>query len=330
MPKTTKTVVIQTGGKSRRRKFNSFSWKVFRLFSILYSKRKVRVKELVAELSTSERGAQRLMAPFKEDGILIRDDYDQGLWHFNEARHLWNKTPASGYDASALAFICKFAKVFGGQVRQSVFNAVHKDYLLEQAEYPYFMITPRVKSPDTQLPFFKEIYNAIMSKTKMTLTYNSAGAEKAVKSWPFAFIMCDGMWYLGYLLEPEKGKPQEIRTMRCDHIQRVETLDGEPFEKPDWVKKTLKEARNIWFNRERNIKVTLEIDNSIKQYFQLSEYFPLQKIVSEGKNTFLVETMIDNPYEVIPNILRFIPAIKVVSPLSLKQVIMGKVKEYMN
>ncbi len=328
--KTTKTLVVGTGDKNRVQKFNTFRWQVFRLFSILYAKKYVRVKTLVEELEISERVAQRLMAPFKEEGILTRDDYDQGKWNFNEARHSWSKMLISDHDASAMAFICKLSKVLGGQVSKSVSEAVGKAFQIEEEDYPYFMITARVKSPDMELPFFQDLYEAIKNKNKVALTYKSAGADKTVKAWPVSFILCEGMWYLGYLLEPEKGKAQEIRTIRYGHILKIETLLTETFEKPAWVKKTLKEARNIWFNRERNTKVVLEIDNKIKDYFQLNEYFPLQKITSEGKDTFRVETQITNHFEVIPNILRFIPFIKVVSPQSLKEDILEKVKEYLN
>lgn len=322
-------VTRKKGASRREKRAQACTWQNFKFFSLLYSKGYVRTRDLQRELDISERGAQRLMAAFKEEGIIQRDEFDQGKWNFADRKHRWDKMAVSDHDASTLAFICKLSKVFGGQIGKTLMDSVAKQFLIEDQDYPYFMITPRVKSPDVQLDFYNDLYDAITSRNKINLTYQSQGAQKTVKAWPISFIMSDGMWYLGYLLEPAKGAEQEIRTVRYNHIIDVKHVDGEYFEKPAWVKKALKEARNIWFNAHRDIKVVLEVENFIKDYFLLSEYFPLQKIVSEGKSTFRVETTIAHPLEAIPNIMRFIPYIRVVSPPSLKKDVLERVQKYL-
>jgi predicted DNA-binding transcriptional regulator YafY len=329
-----KKITTRKPGENQKEKAKGYTWRNFKMFSLLYTQGHVTVKQLMEELCMGERQVQRMMYPYKEDGVLIRDEFDQAKWNFNPSRHRWDKhSDLTSQDQAALAFLCKLSKVFGAQIGDELMTSVARQFLLEDQEYPYFMITARVKSPDVKLKFYDDLYAAIKDRNKIKLTYETRGAdgkaaEKTVLAWPISFVLCDGMWYLSYLLEPEKGREREIRTLRYGNIRHVELL-VETFVKPDWVKEALKEARNIWFNARRDIKVTLEIDNQIREYFDLSEYFPKQKIVATGPKTFRVETMICNEMEALPNIMRFMPYIKVVAPASLKKSVVEKVKQYL-
>jgi len=227
-----------------------------------------------------------------------------------------------------MAFLYKLSKIFGGQLNKSVLQSLDKAFLLDDTDYPFFMITPRVKQPDTELPFYQDLYNSIQSRHKINLTYHSGTAEKTVKAWPFAFIICDGIWYLGYLLEPKGRSKQEIRKVQYTHIIKVEPLIEETFKKPAWVKETLKTARNIWYNRDHPTRVVMEVSNSMKDYFNLSDYFPEQKIIQTSKDSFMIEARICHPNEAVPTILRFLPDIKVLEPQSLKDEVNRRIKEY--
>jgi predicted DNA-binding transcriptional regulator YafY len=321
--------IFGKGNKTRERRYESHKTQIIKVFIMLSQRGYVRVKDIEQALEISERGAQRLIRPLKVQGMIVQDELDRGRWNFNREHYSFVKTHVSDHDAATLAFLYKFSKVFGGQISDSVLKSIDKFFVVEDEEYPYFVITSRVSQPDTELPFYNDLYKSIQQKNKILLTYESSGKDKTVKAWPMAFLMSDGMWYLCYLLEPEDGKDREIRTMRYGHIKGVKALEEEPFTRPDWVKNTLKEARNIWFNSNRCTKVLLEADNCIKDYFKLSEYFPLQKIVSEGPSTFQVECLICHELEVIPNIMRFIPYIRVIGPSKLRNKVREKVQQWL-
>ncbi len=319
-------------GKLSRERAESRTSQTMRLFIILHAKGYVRTKDLMDELEISERQAQRLLYPLKVQGYLVEEPGERGKWVFNSVTHSWEKMNVTNHDATTLAFIYKFSKVFGSQISESVFQSIDKLFSIDETEHPFFIITSRVKQPNTKLEFYKDLYDAILARNKVLLTYetnDSKGKEKQVKAWPIAFVMSDGMWYLGYLPEPEEGKKQGVRTVRYTHIRKVQALPEEKFERPDWIKPALKEARNIWFNNERCIEVVLEVDNFIKDYFLLSDYFPRQEIVNEGPRTFRVKSMICHELEAIPNIMRFMPYIKVIEPPSLKASVEAKVREWL-
>ncbi len=324
-----KKITITTNPKNRIRRFNDFKYRIMRIIAELHNKGFVRAKDLEGKLGVDVRTIERDLTVLKEDHFVVEDATERGKWLFDTTQQSWDKVEVTDHDAATLAFLYKFSKVFGGQISKSVLKAIDKMFYLPEAEYPFFMITPRVKKPDTDLPFYKDLYDSIQNKNKINLTYQSGDGEKTAKVCPFSLILCDGMWYLGYLLEPQKQRRQEMRTLRYSHILRVEPLTEETFEKPAWVKEALKTARNIWFSRDRDLRIVLEVANSIKDYFELNEYFSAQKIIAEGKNSFKIEAKICVLTEAIPNILRFLPNIKVLEPKELRDEVNWRVKAYL-
>jgi len=324
-----KKIIITANPKRRIRKFNDFKYRIMRIIAELHNKGFVRAKDLEAKLEVNVRTIERDLAIMKEDHFIAEDECEKGKWLFDTTDQCWDKVEVTDHDAATLAFLYKFSKVFGGEISKSVLKSIDKMFYLDEAEYPFFMITPRVKRPGTIMPFYRELYDSIQNKNKINLTYQSTDGDKTVKALPFSFIMCDGMWYLGYLLEPHGRRKKEIRTLRYVHIHRVEPLVDEPFEKPAWVKETLKTACNMWFNRDRSTRVVMEVSNRIKDYFKLSDYFPAQRIIAEGPDSFKVEAKICNHNEAAPNILRFLPFIKVLEPKDLKDEVTRRINEYL-
>jgi predicted DNA-binding transcriptional regulator YafY len=324
-----KKIIIATTAKRGPRKYNTFLNRFMRVLTALNRNGYIRTRPMAAELEVSERTLQRLLLAMRDDHFILPDEHEKGKWIFNSEAKSFEKLDINDQDAATMAFLCQLSRIFGGQINKSVLQSLEKAFTLEETDSPFFMITPRVKQPDTQLPFYQDLYNAIQFKYKINLTYLSGTAEKTVKVWPFSLIMCDGMWYLGYLLEPEAKRKQEIRTLRYTHILKVEPLVEENFEKPAWIKETLKDARNIWFNRDRCTRVVMEVSNRIKDYFELTEYFPAQKIIAQGPETFKVEAKICVHNEAVPNIMRFLPDIKVLEPKELKDEVNRRIADYL-
>ncbi|MDO8806299.1 MAG: WYL domain-containing protein [Elusimicrobiota bacterium] len=186
------------------------------------------------------------------------------------------------------------------------------------------MITPKVKNPATKMPCHNELYDAILKHHKINLTYTKISGPATVKALPFSMILCDGLWYLGYVLD-DKG--QNLRTVRSSHIVKVEPLPEETFERPEWARETMKGAKNIWFSQAKT-KFLLKANNSVKDYFEMSEFFPQQKIKDEGADTFTIEALYSHFNEVVPTILRFLPSIQVIEPAELKDEVARRIKEY--
>jgi len=317
-----KTIVVGKKGKDRR--FDHYKRRIFYIFSTLATKGRISTAELAEEFHMSKRNALRDLELLRENCILKEDPSRTGTWEFDRDATSFLKMEVSDRDTTTLAFLYKFSKVFGGEVNKTVLGVISKIFDVEEQEYPFFMITQRVKNPTSRIPCYPEIYAAIQGHHKIKLTYKKAAGEATVKASPFSIILCDGLWYLGYLPD---GKSKELRTVRSSNILKVEPLEDETFPRPEWARKAMKEAKNIWFSSGSKTLV-LKADNSLKDYFDLSEYFPHQKIISEGPGSFTMEAKFSHPNEVIPTILRFLPGIKVVEPVEIREEVFRRIKDY--
>ena len=76
--------------------------------------------------------------------------------------------------------------------------------------------------------------------------------------------------------------------------------------------------------------MVLKADKEVAEYFRKRTYFPVQKIKKENKDGSLtIESKVGDYMEVISNILRWIPFVKVVGPEDLKKDIKTRIKRYM-
>lgn len=310
------------GGKYRR--FKTFKRRAVFIFSRLLHKGFITTKEIADEFGQSPRNALRDLDPLKDEGIIKETAPRSGKWEYDRASHSFLKLDISDRDSSILAFLYKFSKVFGGDLNKNVLGVIDKLFVIEDQEYPFFMITQKINNPASKMTGYKELCDAIIGHYKINLTYPKNGAETTVKASPFAIIFCDGLSYLGYIPE---GMGKQLRTLRSSHILKVEPLPDETFQRPEWARKAMKEAKNIWFSPARN-KILLKADNSVKEYFDGAEHFPCQKIVSEGPDSFTIEARYAHLNEVVPTILRFLPAIKVLEPAEVREEVARRIKEY--
>lgn len=324
MKKRTKKITIEAGRGGKDRRFDTFKRRIFFIFSRLAQRGQISTTELAAEFEMSTRNALRDLEPLRDQGILKENISRNGIWEFDRTSHSFLKMEITDRDTTTLAFLYKFSKVFGGEINKTVFSVMDKIFDVEKQEYPFFMITQKVKNPAAKMNCYPEIYAAIQARHKINLTYLKGTKKATVKAAPFSIILCDGLWYLGYIPE---GKGKALRTLRSSKIVKVEPLETEVFERPDWALEIMKESKNIWF-RPGGEKLVLKADNSIKDYFDFAEYFPCQKIVSEGPGSFVIQAKFTHLNEVVPTILRFLPAIMVLEPASVKEEVFRRINEY--
>lgn len=317
-------VSFNTSGARKERRYETTKWRAIYIINQLATRGFVCVKELAETFGSTERNALRDLDPFRKDFTVVESAPRSGRYDFNKASYSFIKMELSDSETSSMAFMYKLSKVFGGELTEASRSALGKAYDMDHKDYPFFMITSKVKNPAAKMKCYAELYEAIQEHHKVNLTYAKPGGQATVKASPFAMILCDGLWYLGYVPE---GKGRQVRTLRSSHILKVEPLPAETFERPDWARKAMKGAKNIWFSPAKTTFL-LKADNSVKEYFEMSDFFPFQKIKDEGAKEFTIEARYSHFNEVVPTILRFLPAIKVIAPAELKAEVKRRVAAY--
>ena len=77
------------------------------------------------------------------------------------------------------------------------------------------------------------------------------------------------------------------------------------------------------------MEVKLEVLNSAREYFFRKEVFKNYEILEENENSFIISTKISFDDELINTVKYWIPYMKILSPIALKDRLDGVLKQYL-
>lgn len=298
--------------------------KIFRLMSVLGlldSRKTVLTRELAEQFNVSIRTVQRDLELLDMTGFPVVM-LEKGQYAFAEGYSL-AKMKLTDREASLLAFFQEISSSLGGEFKKVYSGLLHK-VLNAHPEAPYYVKMPHVDFSSGDMTFWKDLEEAINTTKKITISYDKKGKDKEYILSPLKLINYEGFWYLLALNDEGKG----IRTFRLEKIKKVELL-AKSFDVPKNLHAMLDQSTNIWFSGKRDKTVVLHIEAQVAGFFKKKAYVPLQKIKTTHKDGSLtVECKVGNDMEILPIILHWIPNIRVVSPVSLKDKINKDLKAY--
>jgi len=306
-------------------KTKTYDKKIFRLLYILNKLdrgKRVYTRELAKEFNVSLRTVQRDIELLSMTGFPLIS-LEKGYYSFIKGFSL-KKIMLSKEEASLLSFLSDIARSLGENFESS-FKDVLKKVLYSSNESAYYAKIPQGMQIKKDLPFIKELENAVKVCQKISVRYKSlAGKEKTYKICPLKIIFYEGFWYLLLQIDEKDW----VLKFRLENIQEIEVLD-EYFESPPNLKTMLDQSVNIWFSEKSDKKVVLKIDKDVAMFFKDRTYFPLQKIKKTNKDgSLIIESKISQYMEIIPTVFRWIPHIKVLKPEDLKLEIKKRISDY--
>jgi len=151
---------------------------------------------------------------------------------------------------------------------------------------------------------------AVKEQNEITFLYERYNRNYTVK--PYRIILSDGFWYL--LADHEDC----LKKFVVDQVRDIKNT-GNVFEYRDDIDEIIKDANNIWFNEEGKDEVTVEIDNSIVDYFKRKKCLTNQRIIGENEDSIKVTFEVYNEMDFLLQILRWAPFIKIKNPEYYKQ-----------
>jgi hypothetical protein len=160
----------------------------------------------------------------------------------------------------------------------------------------------------------------IKQRKEVSFTYSKKGKRYTVE--PYKILYHDGFWYLVGLHDGI------VKKFVLDFVGGIRATGRLYHEIPDNIRKTLHEAKTIWFNEKEPDRVTVKFDANVAHFFERRSILPRQEIVSRGKDGKIVVSFeVHNEMDFREQVARWMPYFRVVSPDTYRDYVCGMTRE---
>jgi predicted DNA-binding transcriptional regulator YafY len=293
----------------------SSSSKVSRILGIIklsYSGRIFSKQELADKYGVSLRTIQRDIKDIKKEieDFKILDD----IKYSNKSRRLMIKDT-----------LLELSKSFGTDFYNDAKKIIGEE---NKNSFHIMPVMPQLRSDVKNKHFndyIKKSSEAIEMCRKLRIDYsNGERIISGIVVSPLNVLYCDGFLYLLCVIDDSDDKE---RTYRFDRIVKMELTDDTFVSTFDFKK--LDGVASIWgiTDTHKNMKVRLRAYNWAMDFFRNFNIIKNQVIVEKG-NFIEVSGYIDNVFEIVPHIMKFIPNVEVLVCDELKREIKNRINEY--
>lgn len=165
-----------------------------------------------------------------------------------------------------------------------------------------------------------QLENAIENKNIVKCFYNNKHRE----IYPLKILNLEGFWYLIVFEEIDN----KIKTFHLNTIKNVEVLLNE-YKFDETKVDSFNNAINAYYKLDSNIQITLYADKEVSRYFLRKPLNQTQRVLKQYDDKSIdLEIVVTNLMEIIPTIQRYIPHVKVIEPLELKEAIKKNIDEF--
>ncbi|MCT7521130.1 WYL domain-containing protein [Aliarcobacter cryaerophilus] len=196
----------------------------------------------------------------------------------------------------------------------------------------YEFISKPFESKKGDEELLKDLENAIHNKRYVKITYKTAIGEDIYLLKPYKIIFMNENFYLATENPDERYKFTMLRLAQIKYVE----LQKEQFHHNPDIKEFIKHLQTPFplykpQFREHLIKVIVQVDKEKAKYFKMKKYLPSQNIQKENEDgSLIVSFEVTQEREMEEIVKKWIPNMKVVEPLSLKNKIEAELKKYLN
>jgi predicted DNA-binding transcriptional regulator YafY len=315
------------GAKPSSKKMDEFADKIKRIWTILNvldKGSKVYTEKIAQELNVSKRTIQRDIKTIEYAGFRVEKCIETpGAYKFEEGYRL-GKVMINKEEAAVLSVLDDMAGALGGNFVETIKKLREKMGTIGEESPFYLKVSPMVNI-EPQISYFAG--KVISEHRKAVITYNSRRGEVEKTVEPYTIYGHEGFLYLVAREEGKKGFPK----FRMDKIKMIRPLNEKFYPDRKALKETLDDSVNIWFDEGKAFEVCIIVDKEVAEYFKVHKYFPSQTIIKEEKDgSIKLKAKAHHMMEIVPEVLKWIPYVKVTSPEKVISEIERRVKIYIN
>lgn len=261
---------------------------------------------------TIERDLKEWISPLFETEIYIKDK----IWIVPEP--IIDITFYEPNELSSIAFIFKYMnkdnpKLYDKTV--NLFNELH-----EKVSHSIYKQSSIEDILSTKKEEFFLLKNAI--DTTKEIKFKFFGHDKYVQ--PLKIANLEKYWYL-LCFDLDKKRFSKFPLNGISDIEILSSVFN--LEEHSYLDK-LSNAINAFFDVEEEIHIVLKLEWHAKNVLSRKKLNETQHIYKNDDEEYIMEITITNLMEIIPTIQQWIPLIKVISPLSLKEKIKENLDKY--
>ena len=196
----------------------------------------------------------------------------------------------------------------------------------------YEFISKPFESKKGDEELLKDLENAIYNKRYVKINYKATMGDEIYLLKPYKIVFMNENFYLASENPDERYK---FTMLRLAQIKSVE-LQKEQFHNNPDIKEFIKHLQTPFplykpQFRMHLIKVIVQVDKEKAKYFKLKKYLPSQNIQKENEDgSLIISFEVTQEREMEEIVKKWIPNMKVIEPLSLKNKIEAELKKYLN
>ncbi len=168
--------------------------------------------------------------------------------------------------------------------------------------------------------------SAIKSKSILSCLYKMGRDKKKLDLKPLKIANYEGFWYLIAL----DSRNDKLKKYYLKNISKIE-VSKESFVCSTKLDDTLDNALSIWFDKDKEpFEVKLLVSSVIAKYFRrkpISKTQIIESVFEDGSMEIVVK--ITHEMEIIPLVKYWIPHVKVLEPLWIKDKMKNDIKVYL-
>ena len=265
------------------------------------------VKELADEFEVTQRSIQKDLNERVMQFLPVTHKNGQ---YYMEAYLLGKLTYDDIRDFAHLSGINKLYPTLDDNALSDILNKKVSDALLVKAG-AYENISSKKGE-------FDLIRLAIVLKHQLCFTYK----DKKRLLNPYKLVNNNDVWYL---VGNEGG---ELKTYSFTKIEKLCKTE-KSFTPNSNYNEIINDPNNKWFSKNK-LKVILEIDSSVAEYFLRRELLPHQVVLKQTKKKLIVQTTVAYDEEILKIVRYWIPHIKIIEPYELDERLRNELILYLN
>ena len=206
------------------------------------------------------------------------------------------------------------------------------DSKIKKSKECYEFITKPYETKKGDVQLLKEIERAITWKRYATIIQKEKSGEKEYEIKPYKIVFMNENFYLA-CENTDIEHPFSI--FRISNIQEIK-LHTKTFHLNPDIESFIKELQTPFPKytpnyRTHMIEVLVEVDSKKARFFKLKKFLPSQKIVqTKDDGSLLLAFRVTQEIEMEELVKKWIPYMRVIEPLSLKEKIESDLKQYLS